>query len=142
MERAIDTYPAIVTVLRETEAIERGFDIVVKMVRCWSFTSEKLGLALRMTKRRNLKLSDPQTSLSQTTLQQQFERDAMEIRHREYANWASIERRNGSCFTTASLEALVPRISAISGWDANCKYTRKKSTESVKSGRRIWSATC
>jgi len=52
----IDTYPAIMTGLQKIDVTEGRFGVVVKMVRCWSFTSEKLGLAQKMTKHFNLKL--------------------------------------------------------------------------------------
>jgi hypothetical protein len=43
--RGIDTYPAIMTGLQKIDVTERRFGVGVKMVRCWSFTSEKLRLA-------------------------------------------------------------------------------------------------
>jgi hypothetical protein len=55
----IGTYPAIMTGLQKIDVTEGRFGVVVTMVRCWSFTSEKLGLAQKMTKHFNLKHQKP-----------------------------------------------------------------------------------
>jgi hypothetical protein len=43
------------------------------------------------------------------------QRDAMEIRDRDYANWASVKRQDGPCIAAASFKAFFPRVSRVSG---------------------------